>query len=244
MSKLALSLLAFFLLSCAAAAPPAASPAAEAVRLTAIADGVWIHTTWGDYQGTAVPSNGLIVRDGSELVLVDTAWGAELETEALLAAIEKEIGLPVREAIITHWHDDRLGGGNALARRGIPFRAHRLTRRIAIEKGLPVPEALEEVAEPGSAATAGGVEIFYPGPGHALDNLVVWVPARKVLFGGCAVRAAATSSKGNLSDANVEEWPRSIRRVIDRYPEAEIVVPGHGAHGPNTLLQHTLKVVE
>ena len=36
------------------------------------------------------PSNGLIVRDGDELLLIDTAWGAK-NTAALLAEIEKQI---------------------------------------------------------------------------------------------------------------------------------------------------------
>lgn len=236
-------ILSFLLLSCSATMAPTPPAEHHPLRLSAIADGVWIHTSWGEYQGTPVPSNGLIVRDGAELVLVDTAWGTEPETEALLQTIEEQIGLPVREAVITHWHDDRLGGGAALARHGIPFRAHPLTRRIAVEKGLPVPEAIDELGPAGSAVVSGGVEIFYPGPGHSPDNLVVWVPAAKVLFGGCAVRAAQTSSKGNLSDADVEEWPRSIRRVLDRYPDAAVVVPGHGPHGGFSLLEHTLEVV-
>ena len=36
------------------------------------------------------PSNGLIVRDGDELLLIDTAWGAK-NTAALLAEIESKL---------------------------------------------------------------------------------------------------------------------------------------------------------
>ena len=44
------------------------------------------------------PSNGLIVRDGDELLLIDTKRGCE-NTAALLAEIEKQIGLPVTRAV-------------------------------------------------------------------------------------------------------------------------------------------------
>ena len=46
------------------------------------------------FDGAVYPSNGLIVRDGDELLLIDTAWGAK-NTAALLAEVEKQIGLPV-----------------------------------------------------------------------------------------------------------------------------------------------------
>ena len=58
------------------------------VRLYQIADGVWSHIATQSFDGAVYPSNGLIVRDGDELLLIDTAWGAK-NTAALLAEIEK-----------------------------------------------------------------------------------------------------------------------------------------------------------
>lgn len=60
------------------------------VRLYQIADGVWSHIATQSFDGAVYPSNGLIVRDGDELLLIDTAWGAK-NTAALLAEIEKQI---------------------------------------------------------------------------------------------------------------------------------------------------------
>ena len=45
------------------------------VRLYQIADGVWSHIATQSFDGVVYPSNGLIVRDGDELLLIDTAWG-------------------------------------------------------------------------------------------------------------------------------------------------------------------------
>ena len=72
------------------------------VRLYQIADGVWSHIATQSFDGAVYPSNGLIVRDGDELLLIDTAWGAK-NTAALLAEIEKQIGLPVTRAVSTHF---------------------------------------------------------------------------------------------------------------------------------------------
>jgi hypothetical protein len=35
-----------------------------------------------------------------------------------------------------------------------------------------------------------------------------------------------------------------MRRVIERYPDAEIVVPGHGRPGSMHLLSHTMELLE
>ena len=86
----------------------------------------------------------------------------------------------------------------------------------------------------------GGVEVFYPGAGHARDNVMVWLPQSGVLFGGCAVRAAGTTALGNVADADLTSWPVAIRRAIERYGEANVVVPGLGEPGGADLLRHTL----
>lgn len=57
------------------------------VRLRQIRDGVWAHVATHEVGGVLYPSNGLVVRDGDGLLLIETAWGGE-NTAALLAAIE------------------------------------------------------------------------------------------------------------------------------------------------------------
>ena len=229
----------------AAAHPPAREVPPGEVRLREVRDGVWVHTATREIPGGHVfPSNGLVVRDGDGLLLVDTAWGAE-NTTALLEAIEAEIGRPVRRAVSTHFHDDRVGGADVLRAAGVETFATPLTRRLAAAEENDVPaRALGGLAAPGDAVRFGPVEVLYPGPGHAPDNLVVYVPGARVLFGGCAVHEASRTTAGNVADAALGEWPESIRRVQARYPDAEVVVPGHGVPGGPGLLDHTIAVVE
>ena len=213
------------------------------VQLHQIRDGVWVHVSTHVVGGTVYPSNGLIVRDGDGLLLIDTAWGTE-STVALLAAIETEIGLPVRRALATHFHDDRVGGVDALEAAGVATFAAPLTRQLAAAEGNEVPaSALDNLSAPGDAVDLGPVEVFYPGAGHAPDNLVVYVPGARVLFGGCAIHEASRQSAGNVADADLDAWAVSVRRVQARYPEAEIIVPGHGVPGGPDLLDHTISLV-
>ncbi|MFW6078319.1 MAG: hypothetical protein ACODAE_01780 [Gemmatimonadota bacterium] len=86
--------------------------------------------------------------------------------------------------------------------------------------------------------------MFYPGPGHTRDNLMVWLPERGILFGGCAVRAASATSAGNVAHADTLEWPRAVARALERYGSAGRVVPGHGEIGGPELLEHTRSLFE
>jgi len=221
------------------------APDTAAVELRPLRPGVWLHTTYYRYpDGTRVPSNGLVVRDGDGLLLVDTAWGEQL-TAALLARIDREIGLTIRRAVVTHAHGDRLAGADVLRGRGIPVWSLPATQRLALASGMPVPgDTLGGLAAPGSARAWGTVELFYPGPGHAPDNLMVWLPTARVLFGGCAVRGATTTTLGNVAHADLTSWPVALRRAADRYPSADIVVPGHAAPGGRELLAHSIALLE
>lgn len=216
----------------------------SAIEIHKLDDGVWMHTSYHTFpDGTQYPSNGLIVKDNKKLILVDTAWG-ELQTLQLLRRIESEIGLPVAQAVVTHAHSDRTAGVDVLDSNGIEVFAHPMTQTLAIKQGLPVPDnALDAVTQAGQFTTLGSIEVVYPGPAHAPDNLMVWIPEEKILFGGCAVRAGDAESAGNTADADIKRWLQALRFVQERYLTAKVVVPGHGKPGGPELLQHTSRLI-
>jgi len=214
------------------------------VRLHHIGDGIWSHIATQEFGGVVYPSNGLIIRDGNKLLLIDAAWGAK-NTMALLAEIEKQIGLPVTRSISTHFHDDRVGGVEVLRAAGVATYASRTTRRLAEAEGNDVPtHTLERLSLSGDTVRFGPIELFYPGAAHSTDNLVVYAPSARLLFGGCAVYSASRNSTGNVADADLAAWPTSIERIQQRYPAAEVVIPGHGLPGGLELLEHTASIVE
>jgi glyoxylase-like metal-dependent hydrolase (beta-lactamase superfamily II) len=240
---------AILLIACGAAVCGAAEtrvpPPAATVELDSLRTGVWIHTSYYTYpNGSRFSSNGLVVKDGDgSLTLIDTAWGEQL-TVSLLEQIQSGIGLPVEHALVTHAHGDRTAGADVLRDRGIPVHAHPETIRRALGMGLAPPsDSLSGLHELGGVARLGSVEIYYPGPGHSPENLLVWIPAARVLFGGCAVRPSDATTLGNLAHADRNAWPGAIQRALERYGNAEVVVPGHGAKGGPELLRHTLSLL-
>ena len=225
--------------------PPEVISITDDLEVTRLHDGVWLHTSWNKYRDMRVPSNGLIVREGDGLVLIDTAWGVA-STLALVEWIDENLKLPVTRAIVTHSHDDRLGGGAVLSARGIPFSGHPLTVEIARRTNKPAPVALEVLRDPGSTVQLGALVVIYPGPGHTVDNIAVWLPGLRMLVGGCAVKSADSTNLGYIGEADLAAWPGSIRRLMAAVPDDGpiVVVPGHGATGGRELLTHTLKLLE
>ncbi len=214
------------------------------IEITKLDDGVWLHTSYYTYPNhVKFPSNGLIVKEGQELTLIDTAWG-ELQTVQLLKAIKLEINLPVSKAIVTHAHSDRAAGVDVLESSGVEVYSHPLTKRFTIENGSPVPnKTLDAITQVGSSMKFGSLEVFFPGAAHAMDNVMVWLPEKKTLFGGCAIRAMSSKSAGNTVHGDIQSWQQVIKHVKEEYKHAMVVVPGHGNVGGVELLAHTEKMV-
>jgi len=96
---------------------------------------------------------------------------------------------------------------------------------------------------PKSRTKVGPVEVAFPGHGHAEDNLVVYVPSAKVLFGGCTIRSVGTKSLGNIIDADLKTWGPALAWVKATYPEIKTVVPGHGQGANITLIDGTIGLI-
>ena len=48
------------------------------------------------------------------------------------------------------------------------------------------------------------------------------------------------SGKGNLADASVKKWSKTVSKIKKTFPHIEIVVPGHGKAGGTALLDYTI----
>ncbi|MBZ4420737.1 subclass B1 metallo-beta-lactamase [Myxococcus sp. RHSTA-1-4] len=212
---------------------PSEYTVAEDIHVRRLAPGVWLHTTLAGEDFDRYPANGLLIEDGGETLLVDTGWNAR-HAEQLVAWARDTLHRPVRAAVVTHFHEDRTGGVPALVAKGLPVYGLEDTARLAKERGLPVPPRTFSQEQ-----ALGPLELFFPGAGHARDNIVVFHPGSGVLFGGCFVKDGAAKDLGNVADAAVSAWPASLERTRERFPGLQVVVPGHGAPGGPELLGHT-----
>jgi len=220
-------------------------PASAEIRLSQdivlhpIAAGVWVHTTLFDLPGMGrVGANGLVVMDGKEALLINLPWTDEL-TAALCTWIADRRGATVKIVIPTHFHEDCMGGLAEAHRRGAVSYGLDRTIEIARQKGLPVPKISYHDGIPVHCGGA-TVVVTYPGAGHTTDNVVAWLPQQKVLFAGCLVKSLDSNSLGNTRDGDLSAYPGTLRKVQATYPQAKIVVPGHGDWGGPELIEHTL----
>jgi metallo-beta-lactamase class B len=189
-----------------------------------------------------IGGNGLVVLSDSGAVIIDTPWDNELSM-LLINYVENELNSKIKIVVVTHSHDDCAGGLQVFYEKGIKSIGHLITRQKLLDGNNAYPE---EIFSDTLSFLLGDkfFELYYPGAGHAIDNITVWVKPDKVLFGGCLIKALENSSIGNITDADLKEWPLSIKRVLQKYYDAEIVIPGHGMAGSKNLLEHSLILLE
>lgn len=211
--------------------------------LDRLAPNVWRHVSSSEVNGFGlVEANGLIIQAGREVLLVDTPWNDE-KTGQLLDWIGKELRARVTLAVFTHSHGDRQGGIKELHKRGIRTISSARTVAEAKAQGLDVSkESFEESYE----VKLGGqkIRLWYPGPGHTRDNIVVWVPRERILFGGCLVKAANETSLGYVKEADLPQWPRTMENLLKTYPQMKTVIPGHGDPSDVKAIMNTIDLLK
>lgn len=208
--------------------------------VTRIAENSFKHTSFKQTNDFGnVPCNGLIVRNSNEVVIFDTPTN-DKSSEELIKWIKKTLHCKINAIIPTHFHDDCLGGLKAFHENGIASYAHFKTIELAKENNLTVPQNSFKDSLILKVGTENTITKFF-GEGHTKDNVVGYFPSENVLFGGCLIKELK-ASKGYLGDANIAEWSSTVEKVKKGYPNAKVVVPGHGAHGNVKLLDYTIKL--
>lgn len=184
-----------------------------------------------------VPCNGVLVRNTNEVIVFDTPSN-DKSAEQLIKWVKETLHCQINAIIPTHFHDDCLGGLKAFHDNNIPSYANFKTIELAKENKYTVPQnGFKDSLE----LQVGNEKITakYFGEGHTKDNVVGYFPSENVMFGGCLVKELK-ASKGYLGDANLSEWSNTVEKVKNSYPNVKIVVPGHGTHGNQKLLDYTI----
>ncbi|HMU57113.1 MAG TPA: subclass B1 metallo-beta-lactamase, partial [Chitinophagaceae bacterium] len=184
-----------------------------------------------------VPCNGLIIRSSNEVIIFDTPTN-DSSSEELIKWITGSLHCKINAIIPTHFHDDCLGGLKAFHKNNIPSYAFLKTIELAKKNNYAVPKnsfSDSLILKAGDET----VTARFLGEGHTIDNVVGYFAGDNVLFGGCLIKELG-ASKGYLGDANVKDWSATVERVKKEYPEAKIIVPGHGEHGNQKLLDYTI----
>lgn len=184
--------------------------------------------------GFVVTSQGVVVID---------ALGSPALAERLLAEIRKVTQQPVTHVILTHYHADHIYGLQVFKALGARIIAQRSAReylfsdtarlrlqasRTELAPWINDKTELVEATDWIDGAlelTVGDtlLSIQPVGPAHTIDDQVVFVPARKVLYAGDLVFRNRIPFVGEADSRN---WIRSLDRLLTF--GAAVVVPGHG----------------
>jgi len=213
----------------------------EKIEIKQIAKNIYQHISYKEVAPWGkVGATGLIVVNNHNAHIIDTPWTQE-ETETLISWLKLK-NLTLQSAVITHFHDDASGGIEALYNANIKTYATPLTNKLLRAKQSRASS--NEITNSTFELVKDTIEIYYPGPGHTIDNIVVWLPQNKLLFGGCFLKSLKSKNLGNTQDAFLNDWATSIHNVINQYPQIKIVVPGHGKIGDKNILQHTQQLIK
>ncbi|MDR3676173.1 MAG: subclass B1 metallo-beta-lactamase [Acidobacteriota bacterium] len=227
---------------CVGAQNPADTDLGHDVHVRPLTEHTWLVSSVSNIESFGdVQSNAVLAVGPRESVLVDTPATNE-QTALVLDWAEQQLHRPVRHLVMTHWHQDRMGGIDIALKRQVATYALGKTIELARQHGLSLPE--HELRSQDHLALSGVLlETYYPGHGHTADNIVVWIGLDHVLDGGCFVKSMNARTLGNLAEINVPLWSKGVASVRRRYPGAGIVVPGHGDVGGLELLQHTAELL-
>lgn len=204
---------------------------------------LYVYTTYNLFSGNPFPSNSMYMVTDEGVVLIDTPWDKN-QFQPLLDSIQRRHNKDVVLCISTHNHDDRTAGLDYYKSKGIKTYSSKHTYDRCVANGNP--KAAYTFAKD-TVFTVGGhkLEAYYPGEGHTPDNITIWFPEEEVLYGGCLVKSVENDGLGNIADANLKDWGKTIQKLIDRYPEPSYVVPGHfmWSRGRKAL-KHTQKLLK
>ena len=215
--------------------------ASENLKIERLSDNAFLHISYLNTKKYGkVPCNGMIVLDQGEAIVLDTPTNDEASIE-LLNWIESKARSETKAVVATHFHVDCLGGLNEFHKRQIPSYAHNKTIELAKADNTSVlPEnGFENYLELKIGNEIVVNEFF--GAGHTKDNIISYFPKEKILFGGCLIKTDG-AGKGNLNDANVNDWPNTVKKVNEKYVDVKTVVPGHGKVGGTHLFDYTINL--
>ncbi len=240
MRHLSLAALTAALLCVSVADRPAAQvrtadPAARGLPLSAFPRTITLAENIYGYEeirqpGFTTVSLFVVGRDG---VLVADGQGSPAATQAMLDAIRAITPLPVKWYVVGSDHGDHTAGNSVLPA-GITYVVHRnshqqMVRDAANPKRSPTaaPVVVPPAAMSGDSQTidVGGIEVqaLFLGRAHTGGDLMVYLPATKILF-------MSEAYLNRVFPAMRSAYPTEWVGVVDKALAMDVTryVPGHG----------------
>lgn len=188
-----------------------------------------------------VACNGMVVINENEAIVFDTPATNE-SSEKLIKYLTDKLKCEIKAIIPTHFHEDCVGGLETFYNYNIPAYASNKTIELLNSKDRKFSKPINGFDD-FLVLKVGDENVYaeYFGEGHTADNIIGFFPEDKAVFGGCLIKES-DATKGYLGDANLNKWSETVSKLKQKYPESEIVIPGHGAVGGTELFDYTIKL--
>ena len=191
--------------------------------------------------------NSMVYVGEKYITIIGATWTSD--TALLLDKELKKISKkPIKEVINTNYHPDRAGGNDYWKKIGAKIISTQMTYDLMksdwdnsvefTKKSIPdyprMPLSLpDKVYKNDIVLQNGAIKSIYTGPSHTHDGIFVYFPKEEVLYGNCIIK----EKLGNLSFADVKEYPKTIEKLKNLNLKITQVIGGHdGAiHGPELI---------
>jgi len=215
----------------------------EGVNLTKVADSYYIHTTSHTFEGYGTfTANGLIFIKNKKAIMIDSPWDDD-QTKVIVNYLRDSLQTELTTFVGCHYHNDCIGGMNYLNKIGVETYTTAFTKELCEKYRMPIAK---NTFKDKTVLNFEGEKVVcqFLGGGHTADNIVVYFPKDKILFGGCLIKTLGARNLGNTKEANIDEWNKTVAKVKDSFKDVRIVIPGHGKYGDASLFNHTINLVE
>jgi glyoxylase-like metal-dependent hydrolase (beta-lactamase superfamily II) len=229
----------------AAAAAPGLARAQRAVQARQVSASCWMvegEAALGSSANRNFISNAGFVATPAGAVVVDALGSPQLARE-LIAEVRRVANVPVTHVVVTHWHADHIYGLQEFQAQGARILGHRQAReylnsetaanRLLASRAELAPwidgstrlVGADDWLDGPRVLTVGGVRLqLQPvGPAHTPEDLVVFVPAERVLYAGDLVFRGRVPFVGQ---ADSRRWIAALQELLALEPQ--VMVPGHG----------------
>ncbi|KAK6632330.1 hypothetical protein RUM44_007371 [Polyplax serrata] len=168
-------------------------------------------------QGT----NTYLIGTGKRRILLDTGEPNIKQYTTNLKEVLKNENATIHKIIVSHWHNDHIGGVPDIIKLNGDCDVIKLKRLDLEDKQLENNKKLEFVKHEDLVKTEGATLKVYHTPGHTTDHIVLILKEENALFSGDCILGEGTTVFEDLFD-----YMKSLKLILNLEPD--IIYPGHG----------------